>query len=290
MSALIRIPEMHADDGVRAPKGDVDRLVHFMRRHGRLLALTGAGISTHSGIPAYRDRNGRWLQRRPVLYQDFVGSARTRQRYWARSYIGWPLMQTAQPNAAHHSLARLEQAGRVQAVVTQNVDGLHGRAGQQTLMELHGRLDEVRCLACGNQSRRDELQLRLAALNPGWHAAHGQVNADGDVELAEDAWQDFQPPSCERCGGSLKPEVVFFGESVPAATRSAVEQALAQARALLVVGSSLVVGSAFQLVRRAASQGLPVAAINQGRTRADGLLEFKLEAPAEVALTALLEA
>lgn len=289
MTQLIRIPEMQPDQGVTAPRGNPHMLADFVAAHPDVLVITGAGVSTGSGIPAYRDGQGRWLQRRPVLYQNFIGREQTRHRYWARSFIGWPLMKAAEPNPAHHALAALERAGRIGPVITQNVDGLHRRAGQKRLVELHGRLDQVRCLDCRTVSTRDQLQQRLELLNQGWTAEHSCVNADGDVEIDEDAWPDFRPADCDVCGGMLKPEVVFFGEAVPAPIRRAADEALEGAGAVLVAGSSLAVGSAYRLVRTARQRGLPIAALNQGRTRADDLLDFKVEGATNTALAALAD-
>jgi NAD-dependent SIR2 family protein deacetylase len=287
MVATIRIPEMGADAGVAAPMVELSVLAGFMAAHRRVLVLTGAGCSTGSGIPAYRDGDGRWLQRRPILYPDFMASAATRRRYWARSYFGWPAMSAARPNAGHLALGRLARAGRVGTVITQNVDGLHRRAGQPSVVDLHGRLDRVRCLECGQVEARDALQFRLAALNKRWSGRVLGFNADGDAELDARDWPGFEVAACENCGGRLKPEVVFFGESIPEATRVRVAQELAQADALLVVGSSLVVGSAFRLVREAAGKGLPVVALNRGRMRAERWLRFKVDADCVIALERL---
>jgi NAD-dependent SIR2 family protein deacetylase len=290
MPTTIRIPEMRLGESVDVPVGDVGQLVEFIAGHERLLVLTGAGVSTQSGIPAYRDGSGRWLQRRPILYQDFVRCRDTRRRYWARSYFGWPVMAQASANAAHQALAALERSGRLAGLVTQNVDGLHRRAGQQHLIELHGRLDRVGCLECGTRGCRAELQGRLVEFNRGWTAEVRGINADGDARLDDQHWPGFRVADCLSCGGTLKPQVVFFGESVPAATRQAVAEALESASALLVVGSSLVVGSAYRLVRDAARRGLPVAAVNQGRTRADELLSFKVDTGCERALSEAVRA
>lgn len=278
MPAQIRIPEMRPADPVDVPAGDVARLVEFIDAQENLLVLTGAGVSTQSGIPAYRDGSGRWLQRRPILYQDFLRCENTRRRYWARSFFGWPIMSSASVNAAHEALVVLEAAGRLGSLVTQNVDGLHRRAGHRRLIELHGRLDQVYCLDCGIVGCRAELQDRLTELNRDWTAEVRGINADGDARLDDDDWPGFRVADCASCGGTLKPQVVFFGETVPSGTRQAVAEAITQASAVLVVGSSLVVGSAYRLVRDAAARGRPVVAVNQGRTRADDLLAFKVDA------------
>lgn len=275
---------MRTTEAVDVTPGDAGMLAHFIASQERLLVLTGAGCSTCSGIPAYRDDRGQWLQRRPILYQDFVRCANTRRRYWARSYFGWQVMAEARVNAAHGALVELERAGRLERVVTQNVDGLHRRAGQQRLIELHGRLDRVHCLDCGAGDCRFGLQQRLVELNADWSAQVRGITADGDAELDQRDWPGFRVAGCRRCGGTLKPEVVFFGESVPGGVRESVDSALAFASGVLVVGSSLVVGSAYRLVREAARRGLRIAAVNRGRTRADHLLDFKLDGDCEVAL------
>ena len=287
---LIRIPQMRPAVGGAARVADLAELLQFVEAHPRLLILTGAGLSTDSGIPAYRDGDGRWLRRDPILYQDFVASERMRRRYWARSYFGWPQMRSASFNGAHQALARLEAAGRIELLVTQNVDGLHSYAGSQRLVEIHGRLSEVSCLNCGQKVDRDELQLRLQALNPDWHAEVLGFNPDGDAELDSSAYPGFKVAACERCGGPLKPDVVFFGESVPAERILAIRAAASRSDALLVLGSSLVVMSGYRIVREAVAAGLPVAAVNRGRTRADDLLHFKLDADCAAVLAALADA
>ncbi len=242
-----------------------------------MLVLTGAGCSTGSGIPAYRDGNGQWRRRQPIFYQDFVRDLATRKRYWARSYFGWPLINKAGPNAGHQALARLQQGDRLHGLVTQNVDGLHQAAGHQDVVELHGGLARVRCMSCGHISDRNTLQLQLEQLNPGCTAEVHGINPDGDAELNDQAGQRFQIADCAHCGGVLKPDVVFFGESVPLSTSQAVGDQLDTCDALLIAGSSLVVWSGFRLAREATRRGLSVVAINQGRTRADDLLAFKVE-------------
>jgi NAD-dependent SIR2 family protein deacetylase len=286
MPAAMRIPEMRAAAPVDVPAGDLARLAAFIAEQPRLLVLTGAGCSTASGIPAYRDASGRWLQRKPILYHEFIASAATRRRYWARSFRGWPVMASASINDGHRALAALERAGHLTGVITQNVDGLHRRAGQRRLIELHGRLDRVRCLDCAGDECRHGLQERLAGLNRDWSARVRGINADGDAELDQQDWPGFRVAECAACGGRLKPEVVFFGESVPAATVERVDAALAAASAILVVGSSMVVGSAWRLVNAAARRGLPIAAVNRGRTRADALLSFKVDADCAEAMAA----
>ncbi|TVS12787.1 MAG: NAD-dependent protein deacetylase [Wenzhouxiangella sp.] len=284
---LIRIPRMRLASGAAAPAGDIDQLIEFLRAHPRLLVLGGAGLSTTSGIPAYRDGDGRWLRRDPILYQDFIASETARRRYWARSYFGWRLMRAARPNGAHRSLVDLERAGRISLLVTQNVDGLHCAAGSQRLVELHGSLARVRCLSCGEMTERDALQERLERDNPGWNPEVLGYNPDGDAELDADAYPGFRIASCVSCGGALKPDVVFFGESVPAERVARIREAMQHSDAVLVLGSSLVVMSGYRIVREAAAAGLPVVAINQGRTRADDLLRFKIDGDCTPALAGL---
>jgi NAD-dependent SIR2 family protein deacetylase len=273
---------------VAAASDDVAALAQFVRRHPRLFVLSGAGVSTASGIPGYRDARGRWMRSPPVLLQDFLRSASVRERYWARSMAGWPLVAGARPNAAHHALARLQTAGYLGRLVTQNVDGLHQQAGTAEVIELHGNLASAVCLDCGACCSRDALQRRLETDNPGHVDAAAAAAADGDAEIA---WQagSFRVPDCTHCGGTLKPSVIFFGEGVPRARVTAVLQALEEADALLVVGSSLMVYSGYRFCLRAAEIGKPIAAVNLGQTRADALLSLKLDCPCAQALPALLE-
>lgn len=262
----------------------------FVQRHPRLLVLTGAGCSTESGIPDYRDANGDWKRPQPVTYQAFVGDEATRQRYWARSLIGWRVLHQARPGPAHNALAQLEALGHVALLLTQNVDGLHRRAGSRRVIDLHGCIDRVRCLDCAHGVARATLQAELLARNPAWAALDARSAPDGDADLDGLDFSGFQVPACPQCGGLLKPDVVFFGENVP---RERVEQALAgvrQADALLVVGSSLMVYSGYRFVRAAAEAGKPVAAINLGRTRADELLALKVQGAAGATLHALVAA
>jgi NAD-dependent SIR2 family protein deacetylase len=256
----------------------------FASRHDRLFVLTGAGCSTDSGIPAYRDADGGWKRSPPVSYQAFMGSAAVRQRYWARSFVGWRHFQRAAPNGAHAALARLEQRGRLELLVTQNVDGLHQAAGSTRVIDLHGRLDTVRCMDCYHLVPREALQAELLRCNPTWAGLQGRAAPDGDADLDGLAFGQFTVPSCDRCGGLLKPDVVFFGESVPRPRVEAAMAALERADALLVVGSSLMVYSGYRFVRAAAAAGKPVAAVNLGRTRADELLTLKVSEPCAVAL------
>jgi len=257
----------------------------FLKPSRRLLLITGAGCSTASGIGDYRDENGDWKRVQPIQHQDFVTSHSWRQRYWARSQVGYPEFVSAQPNAAHEVLAEWENSGRVLGLITQNVDRLHQSAGHRAVIDLHGRLDQVVCLSCATVADRLEVQAWLDARNEIMDPGRFELVADGDADLPRDDFSNIEVPSCLNCGGILKPNVVFFGDSVP---RERVQQAYSwvdDADAVLVVGSSLMVYSSFRFVRRAHEAGVRIAAINQGKTRADKWLEIKLEADCGTALS-----
>jgi NAD-dependent SIR2 family protein deacetylase len=262
-------------------------LIDFVAKHPRLLVITGAGCSTAAGIPDYRDEYGAWKQREPMRFHVFTGDPVARRRYWARSMLGWHTMAHARPTAAHHALAQLERAGLIELLVTQNVDSLHQAAGSSKVLDLHGRIDTVRCLGCGAPAPRRALQDELQRRNPDWLALHARSLADGDADLDGLDFARFDVPDCPHCGGLLKPDVVFFGESVPRERVAAVRDSLAQADAVLVAGSSLMVYSGYRFVEEAAAAGKPVAAINIGRTRADPVLTLKVEADVGAALQAL---
>jgi NAD-dependent SIR2 family protein deacetylase len=244
-------------------------LARFVERQRPLFVLTGAGVSTASGIPDYRDGEGNWKLRPPVQYQAFIHQAQARQRYWARSLLGWARLASAEPNPAHLALTRLERAGYLHQLVTQNVDGLHQRAGTRRVIDLHGRLDGVDCLGCRLRISRAKLQDTLLDLNPELRQRSAGAGPDGDARLDDYDWTTVKVPACTHCGGLLKPAVVMFGEDVP---RARVERALlrlSEARGLLVVGSSLMVYSGYRFVRAALARSQPVAIVNLGRTRAD---------------------
>jgi NAD-dependent SIR2 family protein deacetylase len=263
-------------------------LQEFVDRHRRLFILTGAGCSTSSGIPDYRDADGQWKRAQPVTFQAFMGEEKTRRRYWARSLIGWRRIHEARPNEAHRALARLEAIGRSELLLTQNVDRLHQAAGSTRVIDLHGRIDLVRCMDCERRSPRDELQDELGRLNADWLDLDARQAPDGDADLDGADFSSFVAPSCRRCGGVLKPDVVFFGENVPRDRIDRAARHLDEADAMLIVGSSLMVYSGFRFVERAASLGKPVAAVNLGRTRADGLLTLRAQQACESALAFLL--
>ena len=282
LDTAIATPPFTANTGL-------DTLCGFVARHPKLFVLTGAGCSTDSGIPDYRDVNGDWKRKSPVTFQAFTGDDATRRRYWARSLLGWPMMAGARPGAAHLALARLEAAGRVGLLLTQNVDGLHNLAGSRRTTDLHGRIDTVRCLGCEARTKRADFQLELRRRNPVWAALEAQAAPDGDADLDGLDFSGFDIPPCAACGGMLKPDVVFFGENVPRYRVDATFAALEEADAVLVTGSSLMVYSGFRFVQAAAAAGKPIAAVNLGRTRADDLFSLKLAAPVGPALTALAD-
>ncbi|HTT05939.1 MAG TPA: NAD-dependent protein deacetylase [Steroidobacteraceae bacterium] len=274
-------------------------LSRFIDSYPRLFVLTGAGCSTESGIPDYRDAEGNWKRSaQPMTLQAFMGDERARRHYWARSLVGWPRLAAARPNDAHRALAHLQQQGRIEGLVTQNVDGLHQAAGSRDVIDLHGRLDRVRCMGCERRSERLEHQHSLLRQNPPWAARLSQragqaelarQQPDGDAELSASETGDFVVPACRHCGGILKPDVVFFGENVPPARVATASEHLQRADAVLVVGSSLMLYSGYRFAQQATQLGKPIAAINLGRTRADGLLALKIARPCAAALAFVLE-
>jgi NAD-dependent SIR2 family protein deacetylase len=255
----------------------------------RVVVLSGAGLSTESGIPDYRGEQGSLRRHTPMTYQEFVASESGRQRYWARSHVGWRTIARAHPNAGHHAVAALRASGHLSGVITQNVDGLHQAAGTPGVVELHGSLDRVICIGCQRTSTRAELDRRLRSANPGFEATATRINPDGDVELAEDVVSGFRLVGCVECGGGvLKPDVVFFGENVPRQRVRDCYDLVDEAGALLVLGSSLTVMSGLRFVRHAAAAGKPVLIINQGRTRGDVHADVLVDLPLGRALTDLV--
>jgi len=263
-------------------------LVELVGRGG-VVALSGAGLSTESGIPDYRGPTGLARGAQPMTYQVFTGDPQARRRYWARSHVGWRQVGDARPNAGHLAVAALQQGGQLSGIITQNVDGLHRAAGASDVVELHGSLHRVVCLNCGDQTRRTALERRLVAANRSWHAGVGQQRPDGDVELDEADIERFCLVDCAVCGGVLKPDVVFFGETVPAERVARCFALVEAASALLVLGSSLTVMSGYRFVRRAARLGLPIAIVNQGPTRGDAAATVRVDAPLGRVLPGLLQ-
>lgn len=257
---------------------EISRISRLLRGR-RVTVLTGAGVSTESGIPDYRGPMGSLRTRRPIQYREFITSAAARRRYWARSTIGWPRMKEVDPNPAHRALARLQQSGAIGTIITQNVDGLHQAAGAGEVIELHGSLAEVICLDCGRLKPRDDLQTRLLEANPGWLSLTAEIAPDGDAELPRDLTESFRVPACRHCGGVFKPHLVFFGENVPKARVEAARAAVDAAEVLWVVGSSLTVWSGFRFAKQAAEAGRLIAITNMGQTRADALATLRTDGP-----------
>lgn len=260
---------------------------------GPIAVLTGAGLSTASGIPAYRDAQGVWRHPQPIQHQAFLKAASVRARYWARSYFGWQTMSGARPNPGHNALAALQRAGDVSVIITQNVDGLHQAAGSDCVVELHGSVHRVICLSCGARFARQEVQHWLAQRNPqllDTPYRPPSLAPDGDSDIEDALAASVTPPDCIVCGGVLKPDVVFFGDNVPRDRVERASAAVADAAALLVVGSTLTVFSGFRFARMASELGKPVIAINLGVTRADPLLSLKIVADCAVVLDAVAKA
>jgi NAD-dependent SIR2 family protein deacetylase len=256
---------------------------------GGVVVLSGAGISTESGIPDYRGPSGALRTSQPMTYQTFVGDPVARHRYWARSYLGWRQISSARPNDGHRAIAELQQRGDLDGIVTQNVDGLHQGAGARDVIELHGGLDRTICIACHDRAPRRDLDARLRAANPDFDAHVAAINPDGDVDLRDEDLGGFTMVDCAACGGGpVKPDVVFFGENVPKDRVERCYGLVDAARALLVVGSSLTVLSGFRFVRRAAAMGTPIAIVNQGATRGDELASVLVDAPLGDVLPALV--
>ncbi len=254
---------------------------------GGVLVLSGAGISTESGIPDYRGEGGSLSRHTPMTYQDFIGGSAARRRYWARSHLGWRTFGRALPNAGHRAVAAFGRHGLLAGVITQNVDGLHQAAGSRDVVELHGSLDRVVCLSCGALSARRELARRLEEANAGFAPVAAGINPDGDADLTDEQVGDFRVVPCAVCGGVLKPDVVFFGEAVPPQRVEHCRALVREASALLVLGSSLTVMSGLRFVRQAAEAGKPVLIVNRDVTRGDRHALTRVALPLGAALTAV---
>lgn len=270
-------------------KPEAQQLTDFIQQYPRLVILTGAGISLQSGIPTYRDQNGVWLGSAPMQHQDFINHEHTRRRYWARSFIGRSTIADAKPNPAHFALAELERAGFVELLITQNVDNLHQQAGSRHVIDLHGNLRDIHCLDCAERSSRDELQQRIAELNPHLQGLVADIRPDGDAILDDEHIGQVSIPECITCGGVLMPEVVFFGGTVPVTRVQYCLDALQRADALLVAGSSLKVYSGYRLCLRAKEWDKPVVLINPGNTRADELASLHLKSDASILLSQAID-
>jgi NAD-dependent SIR2 family protein deacetylase len=265
----------------------IGRLAEWVADRG-VVVLSGAGLSTESGIPDYRGPSGAARRHPPMTYQTFTRDPIARRRYWARSHMGWRVIGAARPNAGHRAVARLQELAVVDGIITQNVDGLHQAGGAHGVVELHGNLARISCLACGGISPRQDLIGRLNAANPDFAARITAINPDGDVELDDAELDSFAVVACEACGGMLKPDVVYFGESVPPDRVSRSFELVARARTLLVLGSSLTVMSGRRFVLRAAREGIRVAIVNQGVTRGDPYAALTVDAPLGVVLPELV--
>ncbi|MET9981950.1 NAD-dependent protein deacetylase [Streptomyces rochei] len=268
------------------PPGTTDlRPVADALKAGGVLVLSGAGISTESGIPDYRGEGGSLSRHTPMTYQDFTADARARRRYWARSHLGWRTFGRARPNAGHRAVAAFGRRGLLSGVITQNVDGLHQAAGSDGVVELHGSLDRVVCLSCGAFSPRRELARRLEEANPDFAPVAAGINPDGDADLTDEQVGDFRVVPCAVCGGVLKPDVVFFGENVPPPRVEQCRALVRGAASLLVLGSSLTVMSGLRFVRQAAEAGKPVLIVNRDPTRGDRHALTRVAVPLGTALT-----
>ena len=267
---------------------DLLELQTFQDDHPRLVILTGAGISAGSGIPTYRDAAGIWRVSEPIKHQEFITDSSKRKRYWARSLRGWPAVHDAKPNEAHLALATLERSGHIEMLITQNVDRLHQRAGSAQVVDLHGRLDQVVCLNCNYRIARESIQQVLVRENASATAGPLQLRPDGDSDVHQQIVDKFRVPICTECGGTLKPDVVFFGGTVPPDRVAKCMHAIDRSDALLVIGSSLQVYSGFRFCKHAAATNKPIALINSGKTRADSLATLRLSSDCGPLLTALL--
>ncbi|MCC8338108.1 NAD-dependent protein deacetylase [Streptomyces sp. R1] len=283
-------PTLSWTPGADLPPGTTDLApVTDALAAGGVLVLSGAGISTESGIPDYRGEGGSLSRHTPMTYQDFTGSSDARRRYWARSHLGWRTFGRARPNAGHRSVAAFGRHGLLTGVITQNVDGLHQAAGSEDVVELHGSLDRVVCLSCGAFSPRRELARRLEEVNAGFSPVAAGINPDGDADLTDEQAGDFRVVPCTVCGGILKPDVVFFGENVPPRRVEHCRELVRAASSLLVLGSSLTVMSGLRFVRQAAEAGKPVLIVNRDATRGDRLAVTRIALPLGPALTAVAD-
>lgn len=252
-------------------------LTEFVQQHPRLMVLTGAGCSTASGLGDYRDKSGQWKRKQPITGQVFIGNESARKRYWARSSVGWPSFSNAQPGHSHKALRELQNQGHVDLLVTQNVDRLHQKAGHTDVIDLHGVLATVSCIECQHCIERDDFQQQLLHHNIWLNSLSAEHAPDGDADLELESLASMIVPACERCGGILKPDVVFFGENVPRQTVHRAMSAVAEADALLVAGSSLMVYSGYRFCREAQRLGKPIVIVNDGLTRADEIASLKVE-------------
>ncbi len=261
----------------------------LLEQHRPWLVITGAGISAASGIPTYRDASGTWQRSAPIQHREFIQDESKRKRYWARSALGWPAINQAEPNLVHHALVELEQQGLLSGVITQNVDRLHQKAGQQNVIDLHGRLDKVKCLNCNHYEDRDQLQLRILANNPFLNDIQATIGPDGDADVEDTLTQNIQLVDCKQCQGILMPDVVFYGGTIGKQTHQATAEMYARSAGLLILGSSLMVYSSYRFCKQAKQDGKPIAIINRGTTRADALADYKWDQDCESIVSLLSE-
>ncbi len=277
-----------AESSKRPDSNDLQHLQDFLADKRNLVVLSGAGISVGSGIPTYRDKAGNWKRSNPIQHQDFMSRKSARQRYWLRSYSGWPAVASAVPSPSHHVIAELERRKIVKMVVTQNVDRLHQHAGSRNVIDLHGRLDEVICMCCQKVIPRHALQSKLTLLNPSF-SQQGEIAPDGDADVAEDSVPGVAVPPCENCGGILKPNVVFFGDNVNKSIVQRVYDGIDDSDGMLIVGTSLKVFSGYRFCRYAAQQRKPIASINPGLSRGDELIQTIVRGDSDDVLTPILK-
>lgn len=266
---------------------ELSDLLQYFETKSRILVITGAGISAESGIPTYRNDKGEWQRSRPIQYQEFVREEACRQRYWTRSAVGWQAVHRARPNQAHRALASIESVGKLSLLVTQNVDRLHQQAGHKRVIDLHGRIDRVVCLDCGQYESRDGVQLRLLTDNPFLNDLSAPIAPDGDADVAPEYVSRVRSPVCLECGGVVMPDVVFYGGSVPKQRVTNIENTLQKSDGLLAIGSSLSVYSSYRFCKAAQALGIPIAIINRGTTRADDLASLKIEEGCSDVLTGI---
>jgi len=253
-----------------------------IEQHNNWLVITGAGISAESGIPTYRNDNGDWIRSEPITHQQFIEKESMRKRYWARSAIGWPMVAEAQPTSTHFALVALEKKGILSGLITQNVDGLHQKAGHTEVIDLHGRVDKVKCLSCQMKVARAELQEKLIEKNPFLAKITGEIAPDGDASIEDHITEKIILVSCSECDGTLMPDVVFYGGSVPAITNQRTETLYSQSKGVFVLGSSLMVYSSFRFCKKASADGKSIIIINKGKTRADEIADLKIEADCRI--------
>lgn len=272
---------MHISKSTENISNKLEPFISALQNKSKIWILTGAGISAPSGIPTYRDDKGEWKSANPIQHNDFINHESYRQRYWARSMVGWKLTGKAKPNATHHAITALQNTGKVSQIVTQNVDGLHNIAGTKDVIDLHGRLSEIKCLDCGEVSKRARFQPKLIKNNPELDQYKATIMPDGDANVEDFDMSRISIPTCTNCNGVLMPNVVFFGGLVPKPRVEKAFSTLAESDCILVIGSSLKVFSGFRFPRWAGQNNLPMYAVNQGEMRGQELFDCIVTDPCE---------